>query len=124
MSLTDALLLEAYPLDVWVSYRTNGIKGRGTQQDPLNGSTQALFDGVMDATGAALGINLYGCEQALVENNVVRVSRANPIQYEQCGLVNTFENQTPNGQLRRGYNQGTGRLNGDFVDRIEDVWVV
>jgi len=40
MSLTDALLREAYPLDVWIALRTDGAKGSGTENDPYDGSTR------------------------------------------------------------------------------------
>jgi hypothetical protein len=40
VSLIDALLLEACPLDVWVAVRSDGVKGSGTQSDPYDGSTR------------------------------------------------------------------------------------
>ena len=47
MSLTDALLLDPAPFQVWIAYRTDGIKGCGTITDPYDGSSQARFDGAM-----------------------------------------------------------------------------
>src|ERR1051325_9427704 len=47
MALIDALLLDPYPLDVWIASRVDGVKGSGTLNDPYNGSTQARFDGIM-----------------------------------------------------------------------------
>jgi hypothetical protein len=47
MSLLDARLLDPAPFDVWISARTDGIKGSGTASDPYNGSDQTRFDGVM-----------------------------------------------------------------------------
>ncbi len=38
MSLIDALLLDPSPFEVWVAYRTDGIKGTGTVDDPFDGS--------------------------------------------------------------------------------------
>ena len=40
MSLTDALFLEPYPFEIWIAYRTDGIKGSGTLNDPF-GATSA-----------------------------------------------------------------------------------
>jgi hypothetical protein len=34
MSLLDALLLDPAPFNVWIAYRTDGIKGAGTASDP------------------------------------------------------------------------------------------
>ena len=39
MSLFDALLLDPYRINVWIAYRTDGVKGTGTQADPWDGST-------------------------------------------------------------------------------------
>lgn len=47
MSLLDALLLDPAPFNIWIAFRTDGIKGSGTISDPYDGSTQVRFDGVM-----------------------------------------------------------------------------
>jgi len=48
MALLDALLLDPAPFNVWIAFRTDGIKGCGTAPtDPYDGSTQARFDGAM-----------------------------------------------------------------------------
>jgi len=39
MSLLDALLLDPYRINVWIAYRTDGVKGSGKQNDPYGGST-------------------------------------------------------------------------------------
>ena len=41
MSLTDALLLEVPPIDVWIALRTDGAKGSGTESDPFDGGIRA-----------------------------------------------------------------------------------
>ena len=38
MSLLDALLLDPAPFNVWIAFRTDGIKGSGTASDPYDGS--------------------------------------------------------------------------------------
>jgi hypothetical protein len=40
MSLVDALLLDPYPFEIWIAYRTDEAKGTGTLNDPLNGVTR------------------------------------------------------------------------------------
>ncbi|HEY9172182.1 MAG TPA: hypothetical protein VI136_07860 [Verrucomicrobiae bacterium] len=47
MSLLDALLLDPHRINVWIAYRTDGVKGSGTQSDPYDGHTAALFDARM-----------------------------------------------------------------------------
>jgi hypothetical protein len=39
MSLVDSLLLDPYPFDVWIAWRTAG-GGSGTLNDPYDGSTK------------------------------------------------------------------------------------
>ena len=52
MSLLDALLLDPYRTNVWISYRTDGVAGTGTQNDPYDGSTATKFDAVMNGLSA------------------------------------------------------------------------
>jgi hypothetical protein len=47
MSLIDALLLDAYPFEIWLAMRTDGQIGSGTLNDPYDGSTASRFDKVM-----------------------------------------------------------------------------
>lgn len=58
MSLSEALLLDPYPFDIWVAYRTDGLKGSGTLNDPWDGSTQARFDSVMSGLPANARVHL------------------------------------------------------------------
>src|SRR5207302_7733359 len=54
MSLLDALLLDPYRINVWITYRTDGVKGTGTQNDPWDGSTATKLDTVLNT----LAINM------------------------------------------------------------------
>ena len=38
MSLTEALLLDPYPFEVWIALRSDGVAGSGTAEDPYDGS--------------------------------------------------------------------------------------
>ena len=42
MSLLDTLLLDPTPFNVWIAFRTDGVKGSGTASDPYDGSTQVM----------------------------------------------------------------------------------
>lgn len=48
MSLIDALFLDPQPVDVFIAYRVDGVKGSGTRNDPWNGSRLGDFDKIMD----------------------------------------------------------------------------
>ena len=52
MSLFDALLLDPHPFNVWIAYRTDGVKGSGTASDPYDGSSQGKFDLIMSNLAA------------------------------------------------------------------------
>src|SRR6266540_6341101 len=49
MSLLDALLLYPYRINVWIAYRTDGVAGSGTQNDPWDGSTATRLDTVLNS---------------------------------------------------------------------------
>lgn len=58
MSLLDALLLDPYRINVWIAYRTDGVAGTGTQNDPYDGSTATKFDGLMSGFATNTFVNL------------------------------------------------------------------
>src|SRR5438445_1951431 len=47
MSLSEALLLDPYPFEVWIAARTDGVGGSGSASDPYDGSTADRFDAIM-----------------------------------------------------------------------------
>lgn len=65
MSLLNALLLEPYPLEVWIAYRTDGIKGSGTLNDPWDGSTDTKFDSVMNGLPANTPVRVHLCHMGI-----------------------------------------------------------
>ena len=58
MSLIDALLLEPYPLDVWIAVRSDSAKGSGTENDPHFRSSATDFDTLMASIPANTTIHL------------------------------------------------------------------
>ncbi len=51
MSLTDALLLDPYPFEIWIAQRTDGHLGSGRIDDPFDGST--VHQGAKEVTSIA-----------------------------------------------------------------------
>jgi hypothetical protein len=47
MSLLDALLLDPYRINIWIAYRSDSVKGSGSQNDPYDGSTAAKLDALL-----------------------------------------------------------------------------
>ena len=58
MSLSEALLLDPAPFNVWIAVRTDGIKGSGTLNDPFDGSSASKFDALMNSQPANTRIHL------------------------------------------------------------------
>jgi hypothetical protein len=52
VSILDALLLDPYRIFVWVAYRTDGVAGSGTQNDPYDGSTATKLDTILNNLAA------------------------------------------------------------------------
>ncbi len=48
MPLLDSFLFEGYRVNVWVAFRTDGITGSGTLNDPYDGSDPDVFDELMN----------------------------------------------------------------------------
>src|SRR5436305_2071402 len=47
MGLTEALLLDPYPFEIFIAHREDGIRGSGTLNDPYRANTADEFDAVM-----------------------------------------------------------------------------
>jgi hypothetical protein len=58
MPLLDALLLDPYRINIWIAYRTDGVAGGGTQNDPYDGSTATKFDAIMNSLSANTTVHL------------------------------------------------------------------
>src|SRR5262245_17862994 len=76
MALLDALLLDPSKINVWLAYRTDGVKGSGTQNDPYDGSTSftALSQQVTNLSSIGLvATATIGAGHGLSDNNVVTI---------------------------------------------------
>lgn len=58
MSLLDSLFLDPDRINVWIAYRTDGVKGSGTQSDPYDGSSATGFDSLMRGFSANTAVHL------------------------------------------------------------------
>lgn len=75
------------------------------RQVVLRGNVVRHVGDVSDPTSATRAIELNSCEQAIVEDNVVKLDTDQPIQFIACGAMKFFNNQTPAGALIQGYNR-------------------
>jgi hypothetical protein len=97
MSLLDALLLDPYQINVWIAYRTDGVKGSGTQNDPWDGSTyfaapvtiSGLVNTGLEATATTSVAHGYSA------NDVVTVDvQTNPAGWSGTFLIYTVTSTT------------------------------
>ena len=58
MSLLDALLLDPYRTNVWIAYRTDGVAGTGTQNDPYDGSTATKLETLLNSFSVNTRVHL------------------------------------------------------------------
>lgn len=103
MSLVDALLLDPYPLNVWIAYRTDGISTPG--------------DG-------AIGIQVTRCARALVEDNLIDLVEPLSIRHQFAQDIGSFNNQTSSGEKLRVYDvtlPGTATPSRELDEEIEAV---
>ena len=89
-----------------------------------------FVDGLTEDFVASLGIELYYCEDAIVENNVVDLQKAYPIRHHYCTAVRYFNNRNSAGQLIQGTVEeppGSGvtpvKLD-ELTTRIEDAAIL
>jgi len=67
----------------------------------------------LDVKNLALGTDLA----ALVEDNVIQLDRATPIEFSGCGSVKFFNNQSTLGVLIQGYKTDTDAT--QFMNELE-----
>jgi len=75
-----------------------------TGQVVVRGNVVRNLENAVDTTPNSYRIALDGCENAIVEANIVNIdSFPAIIHHTTCGQVKYFNNQTPGGQLVQGY---------------------
>jgi len=98
--------LGRHPIDQSWSYAV-GLRPYGTPFSPQYSIVRLVVRGnvirnVEDIGGRGTqfrGIELSGCESALIENNIVDLPLPTPLEHRRCGQVDTFNNLTPAGGL-------------------------
>lgn len=70
------------------------------------------------------GTDISGASAAIVSDNVVEVTPANPIRNKKCGAVAYLNNRTPAGVLVQGWNQDTARKYDELETEAEDALVL
>ncbi len=70
------------------------------------------------------GIQIFGPENAIIQDNVVESVPADPIRNERCGTATYFNNRTPSGVLIRGLDSITGKKYDELETEAEDALVL
>ena len=77
MGLMEALLLEPYPFECWIAYRTDGLSGDGTISSPWDGSTAEKLDARLNALPVNSRVHLG---PSPLDGNT-------PIPFQTCGYA-------------------------------------
>ena len=110
MSLLDALLLDPYRINVWIAYRTDGVKGSGTQNDPYDGSTNlaapvtisGFTNLALEATATTSGAHGYSV------NDVATIDvQTNPAGWSGTFLISSVPTSTTFKYLMNNLPGGT-----------------
>ena len=99
------------PLFRQVVIRRNVIRHVDNASDPPN-----LPKGI--------GIQVSGCGNLILEENVVDLDASTPIKYYLCDKVSFFNNQTSSGILIQGYDTGLSKRADELPVQIEDAWLL
>lgn len=76
-------------------------------------------ENAFDTSTVPLAIKLNNCEQAIVEDNVIKLDRATPIEFVACGAIKFFNNQSPSGKLVQGYDVTNSRLMNELETDVD-----
>src|SRR6266496_1134968 len=130
MSLQDSLLLDPVPGEIWIAYRTDGIRATGTLSDPLDGSTRyatpVTVTSVTNGGGDPLYQEFWQVGQMLVENNVMElyplISSNAPVALGFGGLDHVapyvFKNLSLRGNIARTIEGGSVPGYGGYASRL------
>jgi len=107
MSLVDSLLLDPYPFDIWVAWRSGGLKGSRTLGLVARGNVIRNVEEIGDRGKNSKTIEMSGCESALLEQNIIDLPSGRPLEHNSCGELQTFNNLRPGGALVESFLQGS-----------------
>ena len=104
------------------------IKDTGSQyiirRAVIRNNVIRFADGASDPLQFALGIRLWNCESAIVEDNVVDLGAPNPIRHYNSKSVKYFNNRTSSGALLQGAEEDIAlqviRILPELTNDIED----
>ena len=93
-------------------------------QTLIRGNTIRSADNAPDPSGAQIGIQLTGCETAIVESNIIDLPYSQLLFYTRDKLVQFFDNSDSAGNLIRGQNDSINQKADEIATRLEDAMVL
>jgi hypothetical protein len=96
------------------------------RQMVIRGNIIRHVDGASDPPGMlqGIGIQVSGCGELIVEDNVVDLDTTTPIEYYHCDTVRFFNNRTSAGALLQGYEVLLFQKADELTTQIEDACVL
>lgn len=81
-------------------------------------------DGDSQSTFIGNGLKAKGIQNLLVLNNIIEVVPSNPLRNINCGTATYFNNKTPAGALKRGFNEATSLVYYELADEADEAFVL
>jgi len=76
----------------------------------------------LEPTNPMTGIDLAYCGEAIVENNIISDTETDDgVRFGNCPAIKFFNNETPAGELLRGYDTSASKYVLELEDAVEDV---
>jgi len=121
--LTDAPILPAYGVQMGggADFRPNYI----FRQVAIRGNHIRHMDNAEDSSSGYSGaVAGYNCGALLIDNNVIALDHASPIQFGFSGMVNCLNNRTPQGALIKAKDVATAQLVDSYFPAAEEAFVL
>ena len=90
----------------------------------LRNNKLRYVDGVINGSYTGIAAKVFGAKTLTVQNQVVESDPANPLRNSRCGAVTYFNNKTPAGVLKRGYNEATSLVYYELEDEAEEAFML
>ena len=93
------------------------------RQVVIRGNVMRHIEGVSDPSGYrySQGVVFVGCENIIIEDNVIDLDNPYQLQWRNCKNVRLFNNQTPSGKLLDALNDVTFQYLSDGARVVEDA---
>ena len=108
-TINRAIAIAAYSaVNLSVIHDGTEVMERRFPQLTIRGNIIRHVDNLSDPSQKPRAMEIWNTENALIENNFIKIDRSTPIECFKSRTFPTFKNQTPNGNLILAVDADTG----------------